>query len=566
MLRGKGVKKIVSGILLIAIMLNVATFKVPLARSEDEWCKIGVEYRAVDGLTVILHSFDIIEKTGSYQYVIIYTLRNDNPDKKIPEGAFKLYYRDENGGLPQYGFFGYLYPGDSITRSYTFEELKSKLFDVLEYSAIEANFFSDEPLPDSLKWKVIYPDTTPPSTKHDYDGTWRNSDFRITLTATDNINRIEDTFYKINNGPVKRVSVDGQPMITSEGTNNTLEYWSVDWAGNEEAPHKVLTGIKLDKTKPSSSITFNGTVGENNWFISNVTVTLTAEDSLSGVDSIFYSFDNINWLKYVGPFTIGDEGTNTIYFKSVDKAGNTETVKVETVAIDRTPPTTVHNYDGLWHNTDFTISLTAIDNESGVAETYYKINNGPVKSLSINGQPLITTESTNNTLEYWSIDNTGNEEAPHKVLTGIKLDKTKPSSSITFNGTGEDQAVVVGEVVKFEASATDNIGIAGYEWDFGDGTMGTGKTATHTYVNTGTYTVTLTVKDLAGNKGTHSITVTVKALSTTTPTTTMTATTTLSSSQATTTQVSNNYIDIVVAGAILAVVALVALILVRRRH
>lgn len=94
---------------------------------------------------------------------------------------------------------------------------------------------------------------------------------------------------------------------------------------------------------------------------------------------------------------------------------------------DLVPPITSDDYDGTWHNSDFTITLTATDHESGVEETYYRINNGQVKAVSVDGQPLITTESANNTLEYWSVDNVGNEELPHKVLTGIKLDKTVPT-------------------------------------------------------------------------------------------------------------------------------------------
>ncbi|MCX8153612.1 MAG: PKD domain-containing protein [Candidatus Bathyarchaeota archaeon] len=38
----------------------------------------------------------------------------------------------------------------------------------------------------------------------------------------------------------------------------------------------------------------------------------------------------------------------------------------------------------------------------------------------------------------------------------------------------------LGETVKFDAGASaDNIGIVGYEWNFGDGTTAAGKTVTH---------------------------------------------------------------------------------------
>jgi PKD repeat protein len=40
--------------------------------------------------------------------------------------------------------------------------------------------------------------------------------------------------------------------------------------------------------------------------------------------------------------------------------------------------------------------------------------------------------------------------------------------------------------------------IAGYEWDYGDGSTGSGVTASHTYTTAGTYTVVLTVTDNGG--------------------------------------------------------------------
>ncbi len=125
---------------------------------------------------------------------------------------------------------------------------------------------------------------------------------------------------------------------------------------------------------------------------------------------------------------------------------------LEAFFIDNIPPVTVDDYDGLWHNADFTINLMAIDYGSGVSETYYRINSGPVKALSVDGQPLITTEGTNNTLEYWSVDNAGNEE-PHKILTGIKLDKTNPLIEEVKRQPEGD--VEPGQPVTISANVTD---------------------------------------------------------------------------------------------------------------
>ena len=89
----------------------------------------------------------------------------------------------------------------------------------------------------------------------------------------------------------------------------------------------------------------------------------------------------------------------------------------------------------------------------------------------------------------------------------VQLDTTNPIAD-----AGPDQTVKVGTTVNFDASnSTDNFVIASYEWDFGDGTTGTGMTTNHTYTEPGTYTVTLTVKDAAGNSATDTLIVTVEA-------------------------------------------------------
>ena len=60
-------------------------------------------------------------------------------------------------------------------------------------------------------------------------------------------------------------------------------------------------------------------------------------------------------------------------------------------------------------------------------------------------------------------------------------------------------AVPTDLTVSVDASAsTDDFGITGYNWNFGNSKTGTGMLATHTYAASGTYTVTLTVTDTKG--------------------------------------------------------------------
>ncbi len=92
-------------------------------------------------------------------------------------------------------------------------------------------------------------DNQPPITKHDYDGTWRKSSFKVNLSATDGEGSgVKTIKYKLNDSYEKSIDVDGQPNIDEQGENK-LEYWSVDNAGNEE-PHKILSRVRLDRLPP----------------------------------------------------------------------------------------------------------------------------------------------------------------------------------------------------------------------------------------------------------------------------------------------------------------------------
>lgn len=91
----------------------------------------------------------------------------------------------------------------------------------------------------------------------------------------------------------------------------------------------------------------------------------------------------------------------------------------------------------------------------------------------------------------------------------VILDRGAP----TVTATASDTTPATGDLVTFSAASNDGVsGMAGpYTWDFGDNTpIKQGANITHTYTNPGTYHVTLTANDGAGNQGSGSVDVVVK--------------------------------------------------------
>lgn len=77
--------------------------------------------------------------------------------------------------------------------------------------------------------------------------------------------------------------------------------------------------------------------------------------------------------------------------------------------------------------------------------------------------------------------------------------------------TSTPTSPTTGQSVSFNGSGSTDTGatISSYAWTFGDGATGSGVSVSHAYSTAGTYTVTLTVRDSAGQSSSVSHTVTV---------------------------------------------------------
>jgi PKD repeat protein len=84
--------------------------------------------------------------------------------------------------------------------------------------------------------------------------------------------------------------------------------------------------------------------------------------------------------------------------------------------------------------------------------------------------------------------------SPGPLIGSLILPPTTPSS---------------GQVLTFNATVTGGTAPYTYTWNFGDGTTGSGATPTHTYSSPGNYTVTITITDAGGRTTTLTRAVTV---------------------------------------------------------
>ena len=296
-----------------------------------------------------------------------------------------------------------------------------------------------------------------------------------------------------------QVAVDPQGNVTvvwGQWNDTRSNIWANRFAEDTAVPDLVFTS-------PVEGDVLTSTL---------VTVTGTASDDL-GVRKVELSTDGTNWrlatgtTSWSGPLTLA-QGPNIIFGRAIDRAGKTATVTIA-VTVDL-PPTVAITSPAAGANlnsTSVVASGTAFDNEAvdrvelSLDGTTYVLATG---TTSWSG--MLTLAEGLNAIFARATDTLGSTATATITVT---VDTVAPTAV-----AGEDQTVNAGATASFDARASlDDVAIVSYGWDFGDGATGTGQTATHIYTDPGAHTVTLTVRDAAGNVGTDVLIVTVNLVS-----------------------------------------------------
>ena len=307
-----------------------------------------------------------------------------------------------------------------------------------------------------LKIDKSLPDITYTVTPEPNANGWNKDNVTVTFNCTDGVSGID--------------SCSAPITVSTEGGNQTVTATATDKAGNTKS---IAAVINLDKTAPLISYTLSQSPNTNGWFNSPVTVTYACSDILSDIQSCS------------APQTESNDGSYTLSGSAVDRADN-QSRALAAVNIDQTAPTISYsvspapNANG-WNNTDVVVSFTCSDATSGIQ--------------SCPNPVTVNTEGGGQSVAGTAVDNAGNTAS---VTATVNIDKTQPNISYALapvpNAGGWNNSAVT---VTFTCS--DNPGGSGIAVCPGPQTESAD----------GTYTLSGTAVDAAGNTATTMVNVNV---------------------------------------------------------
>jgi hypothetical protein len=165
-----------------------------------------------------------------------------------------------------------------------------------------------------------------------------SGNFDLRVKSIENSNVTQTVYY---NKIVITSASKGEMVVSSTSADNII---NLDFSGSgnfEPVPASAVLNASQseDLTSPFTTAVFSGTTSNNGWYKSDVAINLIAIDDNSGVLKTEYSLDDgASWLNYQNPFIVNKEGSNSLFYRSIDKAGNAEQKQSKIIKIDKTPP------------------------------------------------------------------------------------------------------------------------------------------------------------------------------------------------------------------------------------
>ena len=307
----------------------------------------------------------------------------------------------------------------------------------------------------------VYADGIAPKTQVIFSGskkvitkgvTYFGGEVKLEFKTSDATSGVEKTYVSLNKENYKELSAFNNSF--SDENIYTLKYYSVDYVGNAEEPNTTM--FSIDKTPPVTTFSILG-ANKGKALSAKSSVKLSSEDSLCGVDKVYYSLNDGPYQVYSVPIPISvfkSENSKISYY-GVDKLGNKETAKLITMFtgkgaagedfnssgfnyyIDRESPVIsieavndVYKGKLTFISERTQIKINAEDEKSGVDKIMYSIGNALLKNTY--SEPFNLKGQGYHTVFYTASDFVGNSALPKSQQ--FLVDASIPSSKSAFSG------------------------------------------------------------------------------------------------------------------------------------
>lgn len=227
-----------------------------------------------------------------------------------------------------------------------------------------------------------------------------------------------------------------EPIIKTVTTDtdilDSFTWNATDNIGNSVACESKGLSVKVDKTAPTCTINvIGGTKGNNDWYISDVKLQLTAQDNLSGIAEFGLSTNSNYDFNGNNTAILNFDTAGTTYYGYVkDNAGNVGSCNI-TLKRVTTPPTCNLNVSGTkgnnnWYRSNVNIAM----NTSGFAINGTKISS---PNGSVNGNNYTLTYDVNNTTITGEVTNEAGLAG--RCSATVKRDTTAPVATLRMKTT-----------------------------------------------------------------------------------------------------------------------------------
>lgn len=374
----------------------------------------------------------------------------------------------------------------------------------------------ETPFPVVFKIDSVAPVAPPPPTTT--PGTWSpQNNFGFVWSKPNDRSGIAGAYYKIGSAPA--ANLDGTftdlQVVTGIQVPNQgsfdLYVWLRDGAGNVDYTHttRVVNAFRYDATPPASTVSLSGVAGDNGWFRSPVTASLSVSDVLSGPNLTAYRLNSGPW-QTGHTLLISEDDKHTLNYYSTDMAGNVETTHTATIRVDTAAPSQPQQV-GLSPSSwtpvnNFVVAWESPLDLSGVAGIYYKFDQppgAPYDGIFLPGYNFTSGVQApgegEHTVFIWLKDQAGNADHTQRVVlpNAAHFDATSPATQISVNGTQGQNDWYIGPVGINLLSSDGGSGVARTQYRINGSAWMTGTQFTIGF--DGQHLVEFRATDVAGN-------------------------------------------------------------------